>query len=69
MEGACAFESTDETSCENWGSGNGWDVIFDDPLCIITSEDMVAQSQCLAVSLFCSFPKSGGEIPQNLVLF
>eukprot|EP00008_Paramoeba_atlantica_P005753 CAMPEP_0201477102 /NCGR_PEP_ID=MMETSP0151_2-20130828/2207_1 /ASSEMBLY_ACC=CAM_ASM_000257 /TAXON_ID=200890 /ORGANISM="Paramoeba atlantica, Strain 621/1 / CCAP 1560/9" /LENGTH=1240 /DNA_ID=CAMNT_0047857721 /DNA_START=22 /DNA_END=3740 /DNA_ORIENTATION=+ len=48
IEGACAFESADETSCENWGSGNGWDVIFDDPLCIITSEDMT-QSQCLAL--------------------
>ena len=56
VEGACAFESSDEASCENWGSDNGWDVIFDDPLCIITSEDMT-QSQCLAVCPLISFPQ------------
>mmetsp|Transcript_40661 Transcript_40661/g.56506 ORF Transcript_40661/g.56506 Transcript_40661/m.56506 type:complete len:1260 (+) Transcript_40661:1007-4786(+) len=46
MEGACAFETTDEATCENWGSNNDWNVTFDDPLCIVTSEDMT-QSQCL----------------------
>ena len=51
MEGACAFETTDEATCENWGSNNDWNVTFDDPLCIVTSEDMT-QSQCLTVSLF-----------------